>query len=259
MNTQSLMVRLGKLFPQRYAEPYDHPGLQMNRLKKETGKILLSLDFDDQVYPVAEKERPDLIITHHPFIFGTLHAVLDSDPVKEALYRKMQALGIPIVSYHTNFDFAPGGMNDAVAEALDLSDVKPLVGAPGARGGKLKKPMEVHEFAKYAMERLNVGYGLLIAEGKKTVSSVAFIAGGGWRENSIAQDEGYDIYISGDIPHHARREIVLRHYDYLDLPHEIERIFMPQMKKTLLRIDPSLTIITVDHEKLPEVVQRDSR
>ena len=42
--------------------------------------------------------------------------------------------------------------------------------------------------------------------------------------------------------------------NYLDLPHEIEKIFMPQMKKLLLEMDDSLEIIIVDHEKLPKVI-----
>ena len=73
--------------------------------------------------------------------------------------------------------------------------------------------------------------------------------------NENAQKEGYDIFISGDIPHHGRREVVLRKYNYLDLPHEIEKIFMPQMEETLLSIDPTLEIVKVDHEELPILIK----
>ena len=166
----------------------------------------------------------------------------------------MEALDIPILSYHTNFDAASGGMNDALAEKLGLVDVKPLETAPMARGGKLKEPMEIHAFAQYAKERFKVAYGLLIHEGKDVVSSVALIGGGGSREYLNAMLEGYDIYLSGDAPHHCRREIVLNHYNYIDFPHEIEHVFMEQMEKVLLSLDPDLTILKVDHEKLPEVI-----
>ena len=137
---------------------------------------------------------------------------------------------------------------------LVISIAKHYVGRGMARGGDLAAPMEVHDFARYAKEKLGVSYGLLIAAGKATVSSVAIIGGGGWFENELAQKCGYDIYISGDMPHHGRREVVLRHYNYLDLPHEIEHVFMAQMKKTLLLIDPTLEVVTIDHEKLPEVI-----
>jgi putative NIF3 family GTP cyclohydrolase 1 type 2 len=123
-----------------------------------------------------------------------------------------------------------------------------------ARGGRLPEPMEIHAFARYAKSKLGVDYGLLIAAGKQEITTVALIGGGGWMENEIAQKEGYDIYLSGDCPHHGRREIVLRNYNYLDLPHEIEKAFMTRMTKTLLTINQSLVISSVDHEKLPEVI-----
>jgi putative NIF3 family GTP cyclohydrolase 1 type 2 len=123
-----------------------------------------------------------------------------------------------------------------------------------ARGGNLPAPMEVRKFADYAKRKLGVSYGLLVPAGKEMVSSVATVGGGGWSFNQVAQKEGYDIFVSGDIPHHGRREIILRHYDYLELSHEIERIFIKQMTKILLNIDLSLTIISIDHEKKPELI-----
>ncbi len=44
-------------------------------------------------------------------------------------------------------------------------------------------------------------------------------------------------------------------FNYLDMPHEIEKIFMPTMKEILLVFDPTLEIKVVDHEKLPKVIQ----
>jgi dinuclear metal center YbgI/SA1388 family protein len=254
MNTRALLRRLAVYYPQRLRESYDFGGLMVGKLPPETHRVFLCLDFDDEVYPLALKAKPDLILTHHPFFFGHPKAILAEDPVKAALYEKMLLSGLTLCSYHTNFDAGTPGMNDELAEKLGLIDPKPLVEAPMARGGELPEAMEVHAFARYAKERLGVSYGLLIAEGKPLVKSVALIGGGGWMENVFAQKEGYDIYLSGDCPHHGRREIVLRHYNYLDLPHEIEKAFMTRMTKTLLNIDQTLVISSVDHEKLPEVI-----
>jgi dinuclear metal center YbgI/SA1388 family protein len=254
MKTATLLRKLAHYYPVRLRESFDVGGLMEGKLPQEIHKIMLCLDFDDQLYEKALEEKPDIIITHHPFIFGTRYRVLKSDPIKKDLFERMEKAGIPIYSYHTNFDAGNPGMNDALAEELGLSEVKPLETCSMARGGKLPAPMEIHEFANYAKTKLGVSYGLLIAAGKKVVSSVAMIGGGGWKESENAQAEGYDIYISGDCPHHGRREIVLRHYDYLDLPHEIEHVFMSRMTRTLLSIDQSLEIVSFDHEKLPEVI-----
>ena len=86
------------------------------------------------------------------------------------------------------------------------------------------------------------------------IKKVGIVGGAGSRAWNIARDEGCDIFISGDVPHHIRRSIVNEHFNYLDLPHEIERIFMPQMKKILLSLDPTLEILMVDHEERPKVI-----
>lgn len=254
MKSKVLLRKLSRQFPKSICDSYDFPGLQVGKMPEEVNKILVCLDFDQYVLPTVLKEKPDLIITHHPFIFGKKSVVLAHDKNKKELYDKCLELGIPVYSYHTNFDTGVGGMNDALTNALELTNVRQLTTVPMARGGELKNPMEVHEFAKYAKEKLNVPYGLLIAEGKKEVSSVAIVGGGGWRDNVSAELENYDIFISGDIPHHGRRDIVIRKYNYLDLPHEVERIFILTMTKILLNIDQSLEVVQVDHEICPQVI-----
>jgi len=254
MKQRSLLRALACYYPKALKEPGDFGGLMAGRIPSNIHKVLLCLDFDDEVWDFAYQQRPDLIITHHPFIYGTPVKVMKADPIKKDLFKRIVSNGFCVYSIHTNFDAGTPGMNDALAMSLGLSNIRMLEGSKMARGGDLSSPMEVHEFAKYAKERLGVSYGLLIPFGKAMVSSIAIVGGGGWYLNGLAQKLGYDIFISGDIPHHGRRDLMLRHYNYLDLPHEIERAFMPQIKKVLLVIDPTLEIVIIDHEKLPEVI-----
>ena len=255
MKTRQLLLKLSKRFPKRIAKAnHDRVGLMTGKLPDEVNKIFLCLDCDHEVLPLIEEFKPDLVLTHHPFIYGTRAFILSHDPIKKATCDRLDKLGIPVYSMHTNFDTGNGGMNDALAEALELKDIKASEKDPMMRGGKLAHPMDVYEFAKFAKERFNVDYSLLIANGKQMVESVAIIGGAGSRRWSLAKEEGYDIFISGDAPHYVRRDIVLNNFNYLDMPHEIEKIFMPAMKKLLLELDNNLEIVTVDHEKLPKVI-----
>ena len=255
MNTRKMLLKLSKQFPKKYAKMnHDRVGLMMGKLPEEVRKILLCLDLDHEILPLVKQEKPDLILTHHPFIYGTRAFVLSHDPVKKALYDELEALGMVVYSMHTNFDTGKGGMNDALAEALELSDVQVIEKDIMMRGGKLPHKMDVEEFARYACKKFDVDYSLLINNGKKEVESVAIIGGGGSRRWNVAKDAGYDIFISGDAPHYVRRDVILNNYNYLDMPHEIEKIFMPTMKKILLSLDNSLEIVMVDHEKLPKVI-----
>lgn len=256
MKTKNMLNRLAKRFPKKYAKMnHDYVGLMTGKLPEEVHKILLCLDCDEKLLPIIKKEKPDIIMSHHPFIYGTRAKVFKYDPYKKALCEEIDKLGIPVYSMHTNFDTGIGGMNDALAEALGLINVKVIEEHIMMRGGELPNKMEVHEFAKMANEKFNVDYSLLIANGKKEIKTVAIIGGGGSRNWSLAKDKGYDIYISGDAPHYVRRDIVNRNYNYLDMPHEIEKIFIPTMKKLLLEMDQSLDIVCVDHEILPEVIK----
>ena len=255
MKTRLLLRQLATRFPKRYAKMnHDFVGLMTGKLPEEVHKIVLCLDFDQEVLPLIKENKPDLIITHHPFIYGTKYRVFKWDKLKEQLCNEIDTLGVPVYSMHTNFDTGNGGMNDALAEALELESIYAPEKDIMMRIGELKEAMPVEEFAKFAKAKLNVEYGLLIAEGNKMIKKVGVVGGAGSRAWNIARDEGCDIFISGDVPHHIRRSIVIEKFNYLDLPHEIEKIFMPQMKKILLSLDPTLEILMVDHEELPKVI-----
>ena len=69
MNKNLLFRKLAYNFPKRIAWNRDHIGLMAGKLPNEINKILLCLDFDEEVLPIALKTKPDLILTHHPFLF----------------------------------------------------------------------------------------------------------------------------------------------------------------------------------------------
>jgi len=258
MKTNKLLTRLGKKYPYKLADSWDFCGFQCGKKKEDIHNILLCLDFDDFVFDYLKKNnlltQIDLIITHHPYIFGKKKQVLQDYPTKIDVIKELEEHSIAIYSYHTCFDTAKDGMNDALAKKLDLINIKPLLSLPMARGGHLKEKMNIFDFAKYAKEKFNISYGLLINGGKSEIESVAIIGGGGSFGYKSSYLEGYDIYISGDAPHYIRRDIVNLKYNYLDLPHEIEKIFIKKMKEVLLGFDSSLNIITFDHEKEPLVI-----
>ena len=251
-----ILRKLSKNFPKRYAKAnHDHVGLMTGKKPDKVQKVFLCLDLDWEVLPLIKEFQPDVIMTHHPFIFGTRARVLKHDESKRKLVEEIDSLGIPVYSFHTNFDTGKGGMNDALAEALGLKNIYAPMKEPMMRIGELETPFEVEEFAKYAKTVFHVDYALLINSGAKMIKKVGIIGGGGSRDWPVAYEEGCDIYISGDAPHHVRRSFVNEKFNYLDMPHEIEKIFMPTMKNILLSYDPTLDIKAVDHEKLPLVIQ----
>ncbi len=255
METRKLLNKLGRLYPKRLAlKNHDFVGYMAGRKVKDVKRIVLLLDLDELVVEEALSHSPDLILTHHPFVYGTRAKVFKRDLAKKALALRLDNLPVMVYSMHTNFDEGENGMNDALASALGLIDVKPLLGNGMARGGFLPSAMKISDFAAYAVEKLDAKYGLLVAGGKEEVKSVALIGGGGSRSWKSAMEEGYDIYISGDAPHYVRRDVLNAHYNYLDLPHEIENIFLDKMSEVLHGISDEFEIIKIKHENPPKVV-----
>lgn len=255
MKTKTLLAKLAKRYPKRLAEAWgDYVGLMVAKLPDEVNRIVLCLDFDKFIYKEAKAFKPDLIITHHPFIYGSKKEVLDSDASKRDLYLKLEKENIPVYSMHTNFDDGKDGMNDALSIALGLEDIYTPESCSSMRIGYLDKKMDIDDFCKYAKTRLNISYGLLTKGNDKPIRKVAVVGGGGSSFYKTAIIEDCDIYISGDASHHIRREILIEGFNYLDLPHEIEKIFMPQMYSILKEIDPKLEILIIDHEKEPKVI-----
>jgi len=252
---KTILNKLSKQFPKSIAKRYDdYVGIMVGKMPGKVQKILLCLDLDESIFEQVKQYNPDVILTHHPFIYGPKAKILKSDEIKRKLVSNLEKMNIAVYSYHTNFDAGKGGMNDALLEKLGLKNIYAPTLEPAMRIGYLDEPMDINKFAKYVKKQFNVEYGLLINKGKETVSKIGIIGGGGSKYFTIAKDEGCDLYISGDITHRTRRNVILSGYNYLDVPHEIEKIFMPTMKNILLSIDSTLDILIVDHEKEATVI-----
>lgn len=253
--TKRLLSAFGKDFPKHLAKRHhDYVGLMCGKLPTNLHHVAIVLDLEHQDLTTLLDIKPDLILTHHPFLYGQKKQVLSTNPIKKKMVDALEKANIPVYSLHTNFDEGRGGMNDALAAKLQLTNIKPLALEPLGRGGRLTHPMSIDSFATYAKEQLDVPYGFLIAEGKTIIQSVAIIGGGGARDYPFAMQEGYDIFISGDAPHHVRRSIVNDHYNYLELPHEIELIFLETMAAYVRRLDPTIKIFSSIKQPLPRII-----
>ena len=254
MKTSKLIFKLRKIFPKKNGYNHDFSGLQVNKFKKNTNYIVICLDFDNDVLNKIKNKKIDLVITHHPLIYGSKEKILNNDEVKKKFIKKIENLKIPVYSIHTNFDCSNGGMNDTIANILNLKKISILDNNKIVRGGYLQNEMEIKQFSKYVKKKLKLPYVFLINKGKNKIKKVAICAGSGAKFFILAKKQKYDIFCSGDAVHHIRHDIVCHKYNYLEIPHEIEKIFIFKMKKILKNIDKKLNIFCVDNQKMPELL-----
>lgn len=104
------------------AESWDNVGILVGNRQQPVNRVLLALDLTGAVLEEAKRLKADLVITHHPILF---------QPVKQIdshnLLGKTLAAGVAVISAHTNLDLAQGGVNDALAERLQLQGIRPFV------------------------------------------------------------------------------------------------------------------------------------
>jgi dinuclear metal center YbgI/SA1388 family protein len=115
---------------------------------------------------------------------------------------------ITVLSAHTNWDCAEGGINDVLANLLDLTDCHPIELTPGTddgktgigRVGRLRSPMMESDFLSLVEKRLQVS--VRCSERRdRMVQTVAVCGGAGESFYASIKDKA-DIYVTSDIRHH---------------------------------------------------------
>ncbi|MGN0390836.1 MAG: Nif3-like dinuclear metal center hexameric protein, partial [Wujia sp.] len=94
---------LEKQSPPEYALSWDNVGLLVGRKDREIHKLLLAVDASEEVVDLAIQHQFDMIVTHHPFIFGKIGRVNDETPLGKKILTLIEH-GICCYAMHTNFD-----------------------------------------------------------------------------------------------------------------------------------------------------------
>lgn len=100
-----------QIAPPHLAEEWDNCGFQIRcDSDQNIEKILVCLEISDDIITEAIQKSADLIVTHHPLIFGGIRSVDMDDMTGRYVLRLIRA-GISVYSAHTSFDSAKDGTN----------------------------------------------------------------------------------------------------------------------------------------------------
>lgn len=115
------------LAPKTKAYDWDNVGLQIGNYQKQPKKIMITLDVIEAVVDEAIENNVDLIIAHHPLFFKSLKRI-DTNTPEGRIISKLIRHDITVYAAHTNLDVVEQGVNDILADKLDITDRKPLIG-----------------------------------------------------------------------------------------------------------------------------------
>jgi dinuclear metal center YbgI/SA1388 family protein len=86
---------------------------------------MVALDPGSPAVEAAIEARCQLLVTHHPFIFKPLKKISSADETGRLAIRALKN-DLAILSLHTNYDIAGGGVNDLLAGRLGVLESQPL-------------------------------------------------------------------------------------------------------------------------------------
>ncbi len=177
---------------------WDNCGVLIGDINSEVSKLGFCLDLTEETLDNAWKNGVDLIITHHPVIFKAQKTFLKGDIAFEAALKD-----VSVLSAHTCFDCAEGGVNDVLC---DILGIKNYIGVPSsqcpvpmARIGDVEKQSSA-DFAALVSKRL--GTVCRVVDCNNEITKVAVCGGAGADFIDDAIKMGADAYVTGDMSHH---------------------------------------------------------
>ncbi|MFI2752412.1 Nif3-like dinuclear metal center hexameric protein [Cellulomonas sp. P22] len=120
---------LDRLYPPATAESWDAVGLVTGDPAQPVRKVMFAVDPVAAVVDEAVAWGADLVVTHHPLLLRGVHSVA-ATTFKGALLHRLIRAGVALYAAHTNADAAPDGVAEALADAVGVVDLTPLVALP---------------------------------------------------------------------------------------------------------------------------------
>ncbi|MDE6291606.1 MAG: Nif3-like dinuclear metal center hexameric protein [Muribaculaceae bacterium] len=194
--------------PLSLKEDWDNPGLQVGDRDMEVTGVLLCLDVTEEILQEARKRDCNMIVSHHPLIFGGLKRLTGANPTERIVAEALRH-NVAIYSAHTNLDSAFEGVSYEMAHMLGMKDCRPL--EKSATGDEREglgivgtlSPTPKLEFLRKVKDTFEVKDLRYSAQTPGiVVRKVALCGGSGGSLIKKAMKSGADVYICGDLKYH---------------------------------------------------------
>ena len=127
MKINKIIQSLEQWAPPAYQESYDNSGLLTGDSSQELKGTLITLDCTEAVVDEAIQNNCNLIVAHHPIIFGGLKSLTGKNYVERTVIKAIKN-DICIYAIHTNLDNMNHGVNKKIADIIGL--INPQILSP---------------------------------------------------------------------------------------------------------------------------------
>lgn len=125
MKLSELISEIEKFAPPALQESYDNAGLLTGHPSMEIKGAVICLDSTEAVIDEAIRHGCNLVIAHHPIIFGGLKKINGNTYVERIVIKAIKH-DVAIYAAHTNLDNVKQGVNAKIAEKIGLKNLRIL-------------------------------------------------------------------------------------------------------------------------------------
>lgn len=258
LTVQDISNFLETFAPAALAEEWDNVGLLVGDPDQEVTRVMTCLTITPTTAREALERQAEMIITHHPLPFRPLKRLTTAQTASRLLLQLIEGK-IAVHSPHTAFDSAAAGINQQLAEALELEAIKPLIplendeaGLGAGRRGKLSQPVSLETLAQRLQLFLNLPGLQVVGTPDQVITRVAVACGSAGQFLNVARKYQCDLLITGETNFHTCLEAEANQVALL-LPghYASERFAVEQLAKTLSTQFETLEIWASETESDP--------
>ena len=218
-NLAQVVAAFHDLYPPQLAAGWDASGLVCGRAAAPVKHVHFAVDALAATADEAVEHGAGLLITHHPLLLRGAQFIPDTDYKGHVLHTLIEGQ-CGLLGAHTNADAAIAGVNEALCDALHLTDrtalAEPQTQEFGGeehpvgtgRVGTLPEPLTLRALSERLADALPATAGGLRIAGRpeQRISRVALCGGAGDSLFEAVRSVGADVYITADLRHHPASE-----------------------------------------------------
>ncbi|TAF35792.1 MAG: Nif3-like dinuclear metal center hexameric protein [Cytophagales bacterium] len=194
--------------PLNYQESYDNAGLITGFHNQLVNSVLIALDATEAVVHEAVQKGCQMVIAHHPIVFGGLKKINGYNYVEKAIIMAIKH-DIALYAIHTNLDNVLNGVNQTIASRLGLKDVqilhaknpqKPDVGS--GMIGFLPQAINFEQFMSLLAQQMELQVCRYALGSSHLIEKVAICGGAGSFLIKEALRQQAQAFVTADLKYH---------------------------------------------------------
>ena len=249
MKLSNLVSRLEEIAPPDLADEFDAGRIGLIvKGRGDVTKVATALDPTPYAIQRAVDEGAQMLVTHHTLIWDPVNSI---DEDLAARLKLLLDNDVSLYSMHTNYDNAPGGVNDVLAGLIGLAGPELF---SGGRAGNVPET-RLHAFAEEVSKKLGCGVEY-VGDDERRIKKAALVAGSGFRlALDTARAARVDVLLSSELKHDVilgRGSVAL-----VSAPHYFTEA--PAMKALAERLGHLVPAVYIDDPPHIKTIHQDGR